>query len=180
MNLSEAQLKYLVRDHVIGGAVCNGPINALLAWLTFRTHGVAPMQGDPSILNDVIGTASLMPLMICVIGTPLVRKVVHAGKVEPWIRASAERTMLMWLPANSVLRGLILALAALATVAPMLLGVLLALGVQHMSVGGYVTLKLVYTSILGALVSPLVALYVMATPPVAAIASAAAVNAINE
>lgn len=174
MSLSDAQRKYLVRDHVIGGAIFNGPINALLAWLTFRTHGVAPMQGDPSILNDVIGTALLLPLIICLIATPLVRKSMNAGKIEPWITASAERTMLMWLPANSVLRGLILALAALATLAPMLLGVLLALGVQHLSVGGYVTLKLLYTSILAALVSPLVALYVMATTPVVAVASEAA------
>jgi hypothetical protein len=173
MNLSGAQRKYLVRDHLLGGAIFNGPINGLLAWLTFRKHGVAPMQGDPSILNDVIGTAVLLPLIICLIATPLVRKFVLAGKVEPWIRPSAERTMLLWLPANPVLRGLILALAALATIAPVLLGVFLAFGVQSMSVAAYATFKLFYAGLLGALVSPLVALHVMAssTSQLAAIAT---------
>lgn len=163
MDLSQAQRKYLVRDQMIGGAILNGPINALFAWLTFRGHGGAPMQGDPSILNDVIGTSVLLPLIICLIGTPLIRKFVHAGKIQAWVTPSAERTMLLWLPSNPVLRGLILSLAALATLAPMLLGVLLAFGVQHMSVGGYATLKLFYCALLAALVSPLVAAYVMAT-----------------
>jgi len=167
MNLSDAQRKYLVRDQLIGGAVFNGPVNGLLAWLTFRKHGVAPMQGDPSILNDVIGTAVLLPLIICLIATPLVRKLVHAGKVEPWLAPSAERTMLLWLPDNRVLRGLVLSLAALATVAPVLLAVFLAFGVQHMSVGGYAAFKLFYAGLLGALVSPIVALHVMASQPVA-------------
>jgi hypothetical protein len=156
------QRKYLVRDQIIGGALVNGVINAFLAWLTFRHHAVVPMQGDPSILNDVIATAVLMPLFICVIATPLVRKAMQAGKFEPLATASSARTMVLWLPAHSFLRGLLMALAALATCAPVLLGLLLMFGVHSMSVAGFATLKLFYSGIVGALVSPLVALYVMA------------------
>ena len=174
MNLSELQRKYLVRDQIIGGALVNGVINAFLAWLTFRHHAVVPMQGDPSILNDVIATAVLMPLFICMIATPLVRKAMHAGKFEPLSTPSSTRTMVLWLPANSFLRGLLLALAALATCAPVLLGLLLMFGVHSMSVAGFTTLKLFYSGILGALVSPVIALYVMAaaTPGEPAVAAA--------
>lgn len=177
MKLSESQRKYLVRDQIIGGALVNGVLNAFLAWLTFRHHALVPMQGDPSILNDLIATAVLMPLFICVIGTPLVRKALRAGKFEPLTTLSSGRTMVLWLPANSFLRGLLLALGALATCAPVLLGLLLLFGVHSMSVAGFTTLKLVYSGILGALVSPLVALYVMASAAnVAEPAAAAALS----
>lgn len=162
MNLSDAQRKYLVRDQIIGGALVNGVINAFLAWLTFRHHAVVSMKGDPSILNDVIATAVLMPLFICIIATPLVRKAMQAGKIEPLTAPSAARTMVLWLPANSFLRGLLLALASLATCAPVLLGLLLMFGVHSMSVSGFATLKLFYAGVLGALTSLVVALYAMA------------------
>jgi hypothetical protein len=180
MTLSDAQRSYLLRDHVIGGAIINATMNALFGWLSFRKHGFAPMSGDPSVLNDVIGTGLLLPLIICVIATPLVRKSIEARKLEPLNTdigtVSAARTMLLWLPTNPVLRGLILSLAALATVTPVLLGVLLAFGVQAMSLGGYVLLKMFYAGLLAAIVSPLVALYVMAsaTSSVAVIAAVTA------
>jgi hypothetical protein len=83
MTLSDAQRKYLVHEQIVGGALFNGVINAALAWLTFRHHPIVPMHGDPSILNDVIATSGLMPLFICLIGTPLVRKALRAGKFQP-------------------------------------------------------------------------------------------------
>jgi hypothetical protein len=152
-----------VRDQIIGGALVNGVISAFLAWLTFLHHAVVPMRGDPSILNDVIGTAALIPLFICVIATPLVRKAMRAGKFEPLDTPSSARTMLLWLPANSFLRGLLLALASIATCAPVLLGLLLMFGVHGMSVSGFVTLKFFYAGSVAALASPIIALYVMAS-----------------
>jgi hypothetical protein len=168
MNLSDSQRKYLVRDQTIGGALVNGAINAFLAWLTFRHHAVVPMRGDPSILNDVIATAVLMPLFICMIATPLVRKAMHAGKFGPLDAPSSARTMVLWLPANSFLRGLFLSLGGLASCAPLLLGLLLMFGVQSMSVSGFATLKFFYSAVLGGLASPVVALYVMASQQPAA------------
>jgi hypothetical protein len=164
MNLSDLQRKYLVHEQIVGGALVNGVINAVLGWLTFRHHLVVPMQGDPSLLNDVIATSVIMPLFICVIGSWLVRKAVQAGKVAPLDAPSAARTMIMWLPANSFLRGALLAVAALATCTPLLLGALLLCGVNGMSVAGFATLKFFYAGALAGLVSPIVALYAMAVP----------------
>jgi hypothetical protein len=164
MKLSDAQRKYLVHEQIIGGALVNGVINAFLGWLTFRHHPVVPIKGDPSILNDVIATSVLMPLFICVIATPLVRKAMQAGKTQALEAPSASRTMILWLPANSILRGALLALASLATCTPILLGALLVFGVHGMSVGAFATLKFFYAGILAGLVSPIVALYAMAAP----------------
>lgn len=164
MNLSDAQQKYLVHEQIIGGALVNGVINAFLGWLTFRHHPVVPIKGDPSILNDVIATSVLMPLFICLIATPLVRKAMRAGKTQAIESPSAMRTMILWLPASSFLRGALLALASLATCTPILLGMLLMFDVQSMSVAGFATLKFFYAGILAGLVSPVVALYAMAAP----------------
>jgi hypothetical protein len=166
MNLSDAQRKYLVREQIVGGALVNGVINAFLGWLTFRHHSVVPMHGDPSILNDVIATSVLMPLFICVIATPLVHKALQSGKARALDAdaPSAVRTMILWLPANSFLRGALLAAAALATCTPLLLGTLLLCGVHGMSVAGFATLKFFYAGTLAGLVSPIVALYAMAAP----------------
>ena len=164
MKLSDAQRKYLVHDQIIGGALVNGVINGLLGWLTFRKHPIVPITGDPSIVNDVIATSVALPLFICLIATPLVRKAVAAGKTQALVEPSPERTMILWLPAHSLLRGIVLAVAALATGAPLLLGALWMFGVQGMSVGAFATLKFFYAGILAGLVSPIVALYAMATP----------------
>lgn len=161
MNLTESQRKYLVHEQIIGAAVINGVINALLAWLTFRKHASVPMHGDPSILGDALGTALLLPLLLCLIATPLIRKAVRAGKVAPISLQSPRRTMLLWLPRTSFVRGLVLAVGALATCAPVMLGALTLFGVQGMSVTGFVVLKLFYAGIMAALVSPIVALYVL-------------------
>lgn len=162
MILTESQRKYLVQDQVVGAAVVNGVINALLAWLTFRKHAQVPMLGEQGILGDALATAVLLPLFVCLIATPLVRKAVRTGKVTPLSVPSDGRTMILWLPRNSFLRGGALALLALATCAPVLLGPLALFGVHELSVLGFVVLKAFYAAIMAAIVAPIVALYVMA------------------
>jgi hypothetical protein len=172
MNLSEAQRKYLIHEQIIGAAIVNGLLNGLLGWLAFRKHPAVPMLGESSIVNDTIGTAVLLPLFVCLIATPLIRKAVKAGKVAPLTAASEARSMVLWLPANPFLRGLVLALGALASCATVLLGLLALLGVQQMSVSGFVIVKMLYSAILAALVSPIIALYVLASEaPTAAVAT---------
>lgn len=165
MFLSEAQRKYLIHDQIIGSAIFNALLGALLAWLTFRHHTSVPMKGDPSIIGDAIGTAVLLPLLTCLIVTPLVRKAMKAGKFEPLAQASAGRSMLLWLPSLSFLRGLVLALGALATCAPFWLGLLVLAGIDQLPVGAFVFMKSVYAAVMAGACAPIIALYVMATPP---------------
>ncbi|MEY4581067.1 MAG: hypothetical protein RL701_5770 [Pseudomonadota bacterium] len=166
MNLSETQRKYLIQDHVIAGSVINALLNAGLAWLGFRHHADVPMTGDPGIIRDTIATMVLLPLFTCVIVTPLVRKSLAAGKVEALYKPSPERSMLLWLPSSSFLRGLTLALASLALCGAPILGIFLLAGVDAMSVGGYVLIKAIYAGVLAAIVSSLSALYVLASAAV--------------
>jgi hypothetical protein len=163
MYLSENQRKYLIQDQIIGSAVFNALLNALFAWLTFRHHASVPMKGDPSIIGDAIGTAVLLPLLTCLIVTPLVRKAIKTGKVTPLSIPSPGRSMVLWLPSLSFLRGLVLALGALATCTPALLGLLVLAGVEQLSVGTFIFIKTIYAAAMAALCAPVIALYVMAS-----------------
>ena len=163
MFLSDAQRKYVVNDHIIGSGVFNLLVNALLGWLSFRHHNPAPMRGDPSILNDAIATAALLPLLICLIVTPLVRKRVRSGKLEPITSLAGSFDMLAWLPHSSFLRGLTLSLLCLAWLTPLYLGSLMTFGVTSLSLGSFVVVKALVAGVTAALVAPVVALYAMAT-----------------
>lgn len=162
MQLSDSQRKFLIQDQAIGSGIFNLLLNALIAWLTFRKLPAVPISGDPSITGDVIGTMILLPLLTCVIVTPLVRKAVQAGKVEPLHEDTSARRMVRWLPSNSFLRGLALGFISLALFGPLLLGAFMVAGVQTMSVGGYVFIKALYAAALAAVNAPVIALYVLA------------------
>jgi hypothetical protein len=163
MLLSAAQRQYLIRDHMIGAAVINFLIGIIGGILAFRHHTPVPMTGDPSIVNDTIGTAIILPIATCLIVTPLVRKAIAHGKVAPL--AGAEGSMLMWLPRNTFLRSCALALCCLAWFAPVLLGLLLLAQVHALPLGAYVVIKSTFAAVMAGLVCPVVALYVMATTP---------------
>jgi hypothetical protein len=163
MQLSESQRKYLISEHVIGGGVFNLLLSAVLAWLAFRHHDVVPLRGDPGIVRDALGTVVILPFLTCLIVTGLVRKSVKAGKVEPTLGPSPQRSMLLWLPRSTFLRSLVFALLSLAFFAPVLLGLFLVSGIDHLSVGSFVAIKGLYAGVLAACNSPFIALYVLAT-----------------
>jgi hypothetical protein len=163
MYLSETQRKYLVQDQIIGSAVFNALLNALLAWMSLHKLASVPMTGNPSIVGDAIVTAILLPLLTCLIVTPLVRKAIKAGKVTPLSTPSPGRSMVLWLPSLSFFRGLVLALGVLATCTPALLGLLVLAGVEQLSVGAFIFIKTIYAAVMAGLVAPVIALYVMAS-----------------
>lgn len=163
MFLSEAQRKYLVHDQIIGSAIFNLLLNAGLAWLGFRHHAAVPMHGDPSILNDAIGTAVILPLLTCLVVTPLVRKRLRSGKLEPLFELPERYDLLLWLPRWSFVRGLVLALLCLAWIAPLYLGLFFRFGVSSLSVASFVAIKGLYAAVMAGAVAPVIALHTMAT-----------------
>jgi hypothetical protein len=163
MFLSETQRKYLVHDHIIGSAIFNVLFNSLLAWLTFRHQPFVPMKGDPSIVGDTIGTALILPVLTCLIITPLVRRRLRSGKVEPLAAIPHDYRMVLWLPSWSFFRGLVVGIACLAWFAPVLLGLLLLAGVESLPLGAFIIVKATYAGVMAACVSPIFAMHTLAT-----------------
>ncbi len=157
--MSAAHRRFLLLEEGVGAAVFNFLLNAVIAWLMFRGASTVPLWGQQSIAGDTIGTSFILPLLTCLIATPLARKQVRVGRVPAlgWTRTS--HPMLGWLPARTHLRGVVLGLAGLATFAPAAVLALGALRVDAMSLGGFVCFKAGFAALEALVVTPLVALW---------------------
>jgi hypothetical protein len=150
--------RWLWRNAILGAAVANLVINAVIAWVSAHGHDAVPVWpteliGDPSTVTDTLGTLFLLPLITCLVVTPTVRREVAAGHL-------GRRTDLrLPLPRNTLLRGLALGAACLAALALPGLGLAALLG--ELGVAAFVTYKVVLAIALGAVVTPLIALAAM-------------------
>jgi len=160
--MSSAHVRYLFVEQLIGSAVVNLFLNALIAWAVFGRLGVVPLWGEQSIAGDVLGTAFLLPFLTCLIVTPMARRQVAYRGIgglgwsrtsHPWLRV---------LPARTVWRGMVVGVACALTVAPFLLGTLDVVGVQSMSVRVFVLFKALMAALLAAGVTPIIALWAIA------------------
>jgi hypothetical protein len=160
--VSSSQRRFVLIEQGIGSAIFNFGLNAAIAWLMFRGAERVPLWGQQSIMGDTIGTAFFLPLMTCVIVTPLARRRIRDGKVTPlgWNRMS--HPMLDWLPRRVGWRGLVLGIAGLFAFTPLAHVGLSALEVSELTVSGFVLFKATFAALAAALVTPLVALWAIA------------------
>jgi len=164
--MSPAVRRYLLLEQGIGAAVFNFLLNAAIAWAMFRSVEVVPLWGQQSIMGDTIGTCFLLPLLTSLIATRLVRGHVRMGKVAAlgWTRAS--HPVLGWLPQSTARRGVVLGLACIALLAPLAFLGLRLFGVASLPFWRFIAFKGAFAGVAAALVTPLVALWVIAEVPV--------------
>ena len=146
--------KYLTSQALVGAGV-NLVLNGAIGWVVFRSLDRIPFSGSPSVSGDLVGTAFLLPLLVCLIATPLVRAEVHGGAVEP---AETSGVLPRFLPRSLLLRGIALGLLATLTIAPLVIWGLQALGIQAMGFWQFVGFKAAFGAALAALIAPVVAL----------------------
>lgn len=154
--MSPAHRRFLLLEQGVGSVVVNLLISALIAVVAYRGATVVPLWGEQSIASDTLGTTFSLPLFTCVIVTTLARRRVRAGRLAPWTGA---RWGLRRLPDRPFWRGLVLGLLASVLVAPPTLVVLSMLGVAQQSFWGFVAFKALFAAALGAVVTPLIALW---------------------
>lgn len=165
MDLSAAQRGYLLVGQVIVPAVINLVLNFALGFATFRGTPEVPLLGSQSIVGDTLGTCFFLPAITCLIVTPIVRGHVRKGTAEP-LRGALPG----WLGAFRhalVPRALALGLAGVALAGGLALVLLAALGVESLAFGPFLGFKAVFAGLLGALVTPLIALLALADRPAA-------------
>lgn len=153
--MTQDHRKYLAR-HAIIGAVVNLVINGAIGWGAFHSLDPVPFSGSPGIAGDLAATAFLLPLLVCLIVTPLVRAETRKGKVAPAERSQG--LLSRSLPSALVFRGIVLGLLAATTIAPLTIWALQALGVRQMGFWQFVTFKAAFGAALAALITPVVAL----------------------
>jgi hypothetical protein len=119
-----------IREQAVAGAVVNILLNGAIAWLVYRRFSAVPLAGSHGILGDLVVTGLLIPLLVAVIVSSLVRRDHAVGKVGRFDPSYAR--LIGRLPENSLGLGLVLALCVGIPAAVLFTGVLELLGVHQL------------------------------------------------
>ncbi len=166
--LPGAHRRWIVVRAIFVTAAINVVVNAAFAWLSVQGQDGVPLWGAPlaetTMFGNVVGTLFLLPLVTCVLVTPAVRRDVRLGSLTSlsWLRSSYR--WLTALPPAPLRRGVAFGAITLAALAPPLTLVLVASGFPELTGGQFVACQAAFTAVLGAVVTPVIALYAMADP----------------
>lgn len=163
--MSPSHGRYLLLEQGIGAGVVNFGINAAIAWGMFRGAESVPLWGQQSIMGDTIGTCVMLPLMTSLIVTRVARGQLRAGKMAPLGWSRETHSVLRWLPRGTAIRGLVLGVLCAIAFAPLAYLYLRAHEVDGMAFGRFVMWKATFAAILGALVTPVIALWAIGEVP---------------
>jgi hypothetical protein len=163
--MSPAHRRYLLLEQGVGAFVVNFAINAGIAWALFRAQAEVPLWGQQSIAVDTILTCLTLPLLTTLSVTPMARGHVRRGRVSflGWNRTS--HPFLGWLPEGTFARGFVLGLVLMIAISPLTLLVLSQLHVANLTFSRFVLFKATFAAILGALVTPVIAVWAIADEP---------------
>ena len=161
-HMSPEHRRYLVIEQGVGAAVIDFLLNGIIAWAVFRGHEIVPLWGQPSIAGDTLGTTFLLPLLTCLIVTPLARGHVRGGKLSALGWTPTSHPVLRWLPAGTFARAVVLGLICTLAFAPIALSVL-GTTLTAMMFWRFVAFKACFAAGLGAIVTPIIALWAIAT-----------------
>jgi hypothetical protein len=162
MTLSPPQRLFFVQEQVIGPAIINFVLNGLIAWLVFRAQAQVPLWGDQSIVADVTSTLFILPLLTCLITTPLVQRAVATGKLAPVSWKLDEHVLLRRLPKGVFARAALLGGITALALSPVVIATLLLLNVHTLPVVTFAVSKGLFCSVVAVAVTPLAALYALA------------------
>jgi hypothetical protein len=166
--LTPAHRRFLIRDAVIIAAIANASLNALIAWLSTLGEDEVPLAAvplidKPSVTVDTVGTFFVLTFLTTLAITTAVWKEIRAGHLTrlPLARGSfGDR-----LPDTRLRRATRLGLLCMLVLGPPAVAVLLLLDYGDLSIGEFVTYKAIFGVLLGALVTPLIAMVAFGDEP---------------
>ena len=150
------QRRFLIVEHGIGTALINVAINGIIAGLIFQNLETVPLWGWISIAGDTLSTTFLLPLLLCLIATPLARREVRNGRIPPLERRRAGRWYFRWLPASARLRAVMLGLICLLFLGPVTILGFTLLSVSSLPFWSFIAYKSLFAGLLAGLLGPLV------------------------
>jgi hypothetical protein len=172
--LTPAHKRFLVRDAIVIAAIANGVLNALIAWLfTIGEDEIpqakAPLVGGPSVLVDTVATCFVLPFLTTLVITTVIwgeMRAGHLGKI-----ARAQSSLLDRLPGTRLRRATLVGLLCLLVFGPISAVGVLLFDYGDISVGEFVLYKAIFGIVLGAIVTPLIAMVAFGDEPPPAEAS---------
>jgi hypothetical protein len=164
--LSSEHRRWIVLNALAITALSNLLINGGTAWLSAagRTDippWSPPIVGGPSTITDTVGTLFLLPFITCLLVTSAVWRDRRRGTLAPLRGARTPAG----LPRGTALRGVAFGAVCVGALAPATVAILVATDFGHPSVAGFVLYKAILGVVLGAVVTPAIALCAMTDDP---------------
>jgi hypothetical protein len=151
--LSSGQRQFLFGESGGVAAVSNLVINGALTWLSFRHVTRVPLWRQQGVAGSVIMTSFFLPLLTCLIVSPLAHARLRNGTLQPFEFCAGWKLI----PEGVVLRGLLVGVVCAVVLSPAILVTLNEIGVTNMSLGHFVALMAIFSGVEGGLVTPLLA-----------------------
>ena len=164
MKLPPDVIRYLLIGQVVIPIFINAAITFGIGWITFRQQATVTVWVlDKGAVTDFLGACYLLPAITCLIATPIVRGQVARGDVPAltvdmtgtWVRFF--RGGLIWRATKFGLTGLI------SLVGPVMAGWAL-FGAETVSTAWFLFAKVTFATLLGCIVTPLIAIVAMTDP----------------
>ena len=150
--IGQRHRRWLLVEQTLVPSLLNVGLNAGIAWLVFRKHDTLFLWGESSVGSDVLITGFLLPFLICLINSSVIRRQVRSGKVPALGPGARPLRMARF---SSLRRSLVLAVGGVVMGSLPLVGVIGL--VEPLSLSSFVGLKAVWAGVLAAVVSPVVA-----------------------
>jgi len=160
--------KWLLLNAVVIAAIINAALSALIAWGSAANEDEVPLWAvpfaeGPSLAIDTIGTFFILPFLTTLIVTTAVWHELREGRLAPLSRRTAG--LLARLPRTRVRRGAYFGALCMVVLSPPAVLVLAIRDPGDVSVGDFVLFKAIFGIVLGAIVTPPIALAAMTDEP---------------
>jgi hypothetical protein len=164
--LEDKHRSFIFWHAIIGAAIVNAILSALIAWLSVANEEsvprwATPLVDKPSTIADTLGTFFILPLLTCLIFTAVARRELRHGRVTPLGWDWSPKSVLRRLPKGTFRRGLALGALCTAALGPPAVALIVALDVGDLTVGEFVTYKAIFGVVLGFVITPIVALWAL-------------------
>jgi hypothetical protein len=166
--LTAAHRRFLIRDALLIAAVINGALSALIAWLVTVgedevPNAAVPLIEGPSVVVDTVGTFFVLPFLTTLAITTVIWKELREGHLTrvPLPPGSFAAR----LPDTRLRRAVWIGLLCLLVLGPLGAIVLLLLDYGGISIGEFVIYKAIVGIVLGAIVTPPIAMVAFGDEP---------------
>ena len=165
MKLPPDVLRYLLIGQVVIPIFINATITFGIGWITFHQQATVTVWVlDKGAVTDFLGACYLLPAITCLIATPIVRGQVARGEASSltvnvtgtWVRFF--RGGLIWRATKFGLTSLI------SLVGPVMAGWAL-FGAETVATPWFLFSKVTFATLLGCVVTPLIAIVAMTDAP---------------
>ncbi len=163
MSLAAQTRAYFISQTVIGAAIVNAVINGVIGWLAVLPlpTPVLGMWTQPGVAIDTVLTAFGVAFGTALVVTFTARKDMYLGKVAPEAPSGFLATLVERLPFSLLPRAIVLGVACVVLFVPPPLFYFARAGVEGLAHGPFIAFKALFSAVVGAAVTPLVAYYAM-------------------